>query len=434
MKYIIESLGCAKNLVDSERFAALLRSYGFQEAEAWEDADLVLVNSCAFLCSALAELDDTLANIIAATKKRKPKLVVSGCVTKRGLEEFQDMYPEVNKWVPLKDFEAFEKYLTRYVLPKGVQKKRPAPGKRVKLDMGQHVYLRIADGCENYCSYCTIPEIRGKLTSEPIEKLVKEARALQRKGRELVLIAQDSCMYGTDLYNEKALPRLIEALHELPGYDWIRIMYMHPDHFEAEWTELWHKYPKLLPYFEIPIQHVSDRIIKLMNRKKGYKELKQLFEHIKREVPNAVFRTTLMVAYPTETQDELKQIEQFLDEVDILHAGVFGYSPEKEGTPYNPPDDFDWQGTRQKEADLAIKIGIAKEKKMQRYVGTQQQVILEAYDANMQAFVGRLWFQAPEVDGIVYVQNLPADSPLVTMVEVVDALGDELWCMGLDHK
>jgi ribosomal protein S12 methylthiotransferase len=430
MKYLLISLGCSKNLVDSERFAALMQSYGLKRTEYIDKADIVLVNSCAFLCSALAELDDTLCEILLETRGRKIKLIVTGCVTKRGFEEFQDLFPEVNKWVTLKDFEAFEKYLTRYVLPKGTPKKRMAAGQRVKLEGGQHVYLRIADGCENNCSYCTIPEIRGKLVSEPIEKLVAEATALQKKGRELVLIAQDSCMYGTDLYQEKALPRLIEALHEIPGFDWIRILYLHPDHFEYEWTELWNKYPKLLPYFEIPIQHVSDRIIHLMNRKKGYEELKHLFNHIKSEVPNAVFRTTLMVGYPTETKKELQMIDRFLDEVDILHAGVFGYSPEKEGPAYEPPEDYNWQRVDKLEAELAVKIGKAKEQKMQRFVGTKQQVILESYDPRMEAYVGRLWFQAPEIDGIVYVQHLAPESPILSEVEVVDALGDELWCFG----
>lgn len=428
MKYLLLSLGCSKNLVDSEKFAAIMQAYGIKPTEYIDKADIVLVNSCAFLCSALGELDDTLFEILMETKGRKVKVIVTGCVTKRGLEEFKELFPEVNYWIALKDFAAFEKYLLRYVLPKGSSKKSISFDKRVKLQDGQFAYLRIADGCDNHCSYCTIPEIRGKMVSEPIENLVKEAKALQKYGRELVLVAQDTCMYGLDLYQEKALPRLIEALHDIPGFDWIRILYMHPDHFEYSWTELWHKYPKLLPYFDMPIQHVSDRIIHLMNRKKGYDQLKHLFDHIKTEVPNAVFRTTLMVGYPTETKEEYKLIEKFLQEVDILHAGVFAYSPEKEGTPYNPPEDFDWHKGEKLETALAMKIAKAKGEKMQRFVNTRQQVLIEGYDPLMEAFVGRLWFQAPEIDGIVYVDNLPSDSPLLVEVEVTDALADELWC------
>ncbi|MDD5535716.1 MAG: MiaB/RimO family radical SAM methylthiotransferase [Candidatus Cloacimonetes bacterium] len=431
MKYYIESLGCAKNLVDSERFAAILNTYGFRETAYVEDADLILVNSCAFLVASFEELDNVLSQIDEIRNRKKSKLVVSGCVMNRGLKEFQQLFPEVNKWIPLKDFAAFQKYILRYVLPKNIAAKKLDLNDRLPLQSGQHVYLRIADGCQNFCSYCMIPYIRGKLVSEPIEALVAEAKAQSYRGRELVLIAQDSCLYGTDIYGEKALPQLIAALHEIPGYDWIRIMYMHPDHFEPEWTELWKKYPKLLAYFEIPIQHSCDRIIKLMNRKKGYQELKELFCHIKKEVPKAVFRTTIMVNYPSETQQERALIDKFLKEVDILQVGVFAYSPEEFDKPYESPADFDWAKNQELETEYAIKLAKAKEAKMQSFVGTRQQMLVEGFDEELQAWYGRIWFQAPEIDGLAYVDGLPQDSPLLVEVEVVDALTDELWCAAI---
>ncbi|MCK9557901.1 MAG: MiaB/RimO family radical SAM methylthiotransferase [Candidatus Cloacimonetes bacterium] len=428
MKYYIESLGCAKNLVDSERFAAIMKAYGFREVAYVEDADLILVNSCAFLMASYGELDEVLSQIDEIRNHKKSKLVVSGCVMNRGLKEFQELFPEVNKWIPLKDYAAFERYLLRYVLPKNMPAKKLDFSTRQSLQGGQHVYLRIADGCENFCSYCMIPHIRGKLVSEPIEALVKEAKAQSSRGRELVLIAQDSCMYGTDIYGEKALPKLIEALHDIPGYDWIRIMYMHPDHFDPEWTELWKKYPKLLPYFEIPIQHSCDRIIKLMNRQKGYQELKEVFGHIKQKLPEAVFRTTIMVNYPSETKQERSLIDKFLQEVDILHAGVFAYSPEVFDKPYEAPEGFDWARNQELETEYAIKLSKAKEEKMQSFVGTRQQMLVEGFDEELMVWYGRLWFQAPEIDGIAYVEGLPEDSPLLVEVEVVDALTDALWC------
>jgi len=426
MKYYIESLGCAKNLVDSERFAAILEAYRFVRTEEVEEADLVLVNSCAFLIRSLGELDDTICDILSIIDRKRTKLVVTGCVMNRDYDEFKDMFPEVNKWVPLKDFEAFEKYLNRYVMPKGSPVVKTVPGKRSYLQGGQFAYLRIADGCDNYCSYCMIPSIRGKLTSETIETLVQEATKLTDKGRELVLIAQDTCMYGTDIYGRKALPELIAALHEIPGFDWIRVMYMHPDHFELEWTELWKKYPKLLPYFEIPIQHVKDNIIHDMNRQKGYTELKALFDHIRKEVPQAVFRTTLMVGYPGETKADRDLIRKFLKEVDILHAGVFGYSPEKEGEVYGLKPGFDWQKVEDYEISLAKWIAKEKETKMQRFVGTVQPALLEGYDPEMKAYIGRVWFQAPEIDGFVYIGGKPSMKHPVIQVEVLDALADEM--------
>lgn len=432
MRYYLESLGCAKNLVDSEHFVHILKSYGFSEAVYLEDADVVLVNTCAFLAASLGELDEVLSEIIDSINPKKTRVVVTGCVMNRALAEFQELFPEVNKWIALKDFAAFEKYLLRYVLPKGIKPRVVDLEGREMLDQdGLFAYLRISDGCENYCSYCMIPSIRGKLVSEPIEKLVEEARRLAPRGRELVLIAQDSCLYGTDLYGRKALPELIEKLHEIPGYDWIRIMYMHPDHFEPEWTSLWHRFPKLLPYFEIPIQHVSDRIIKQMNRQKSYQELKELFLHIRREIPQSVFRTTLMLGYPTESKADRDMILKFLDEVDILYVGVFGYSPEKEMQSESGVGDFDFAFVEQLKNEFEASFLELRERKMQAMVGTRHQFLVEGYAEEMNSWYGRLWFQAPDVDGIAYVDGLQPDNPVLTEVEIVDALADELSCQAI---
>lgn len=429
MKYYIVSLGCAKNQVDSERFIAIMESYGLKEADLPKRADLIIVNSCAFLKKAMDELDEVLSMIIGLLDLKKTKVVVTGCVTTRALEEFQVRFPKVDYWVMLKDFKAFEKYLKRDLLPKTIKQKALPESGRVRYEDGQYVYLRIADGCENNCSYCMIPSIRGKLVSEPIEKLVAEAKALADEAEELVIIAQDTCMYGVDLYGEKALPKLLDALCELDLYNWIRVMYLHPDHFELDWLKLWKKYPKLLPYFEIPIQHVSKRVIKSMNRQKSYDELMVLFQGIRLEIPEAVFRTTIMVGYPNETESDLKLLNKFLDEADILHVGVFGYSPEKESTGY---DDFEAEEdpratyVHNLELKYAQAIAAVKEAKMQHYVGTIQKALVERFDMEEDSFVARLWFQAPEIDGVVLLENEPeGDNPFVN-VEVTDALADEL--------
>lgn len=389
MKYFIESLGCAKNLVDSERFVALLMDYGFQESLEPEGADLVLVNTCAFLQKALGELDDVLDEIIDTIDERKTKVVVTGCVMNRALDDFLEIFPEVDAWIGLKDFAAFEDYLAAFV--KKPPETKQYTGRRVQLDTENYVYLRISDGCDNHCSYCMIPSIRGEMKSESIEDLVSEAKALAESGAtELVLIAQDSCLYGVDLYGEKALPRLIEALHEIEGFHWIRIMYMHPDHFELEWTELWKRFPKLLPYFEIPIQHASDRIIKLMNRKKGYHQLIELFDHIKSEIPQAIFRTTIMLNYPGESEKDRNTLRKFLEEVDILHVGIFSYSPEKDCKGYNAPNyQFNWQKGENLMVAWAMEFAEIKEEKMQKFVGTNHAFLVDGYVPTMGAFVAK---------------------------------------------
>lgn len=434
MKYIILSLGCAKNLVDSERFVAILKNYGLKEAGEWKDADLILVNTCAFLHAALAELDRTLAGILQEIEGSPAKLVVTGCVMNRGLKTFQKKFPRVDSWILLKDFAAFENYLKSSVLPQDAGFARKKLLQRAPLETEQHVYLRIADGCENHCTYCLIPTIRGALVSVPIEELVQEAKSLAKRGKELVLIAQDSCMYGTDIYGRKALPELIEALHKIKGFEWIRLMYLHPDHFELSWLPLWKKYPKLLPYFEIPIQHVSDGIIHAMNRQKGYAELKALFTAIKAGIPQAVFRTTLMVGYPSETRADLDLIDKFLSEVDILHVGVFGYSPESKGDEWHFPQDWDWDKTKELEQELENKLEEQKTEKMEQLVGTIHRGMIVGYNPEMEALCARLWFQAPEIDGIVYLEDRPNSDKLMVEIEITDALGDELWGMVIEEE
>lgn len=423
MKYYIESLGCAKNTVDSERFAAILDSYRLKETHEITEADVVLVNSCAFLLRAMGELDDVLSDIIYTMESRKYKLIVTGCITTRALDTFKEYFPEVNKWIMLKDFAGFEKYLKRYVLPKNALPK--AAPIRHNLSDGLYVYLGIADGCNNNCSYCMIPSIRGTMKSVPIEELVEEAKALAGTGQELCLIAQDSCMYGMDIYGEKALPRLIEELLKIEEYKWVRVLYMHPDHFEMSWLKLWKENPRLLPYFEIPIQHVSPHIIQEMNRKKSYILLKKLFEDIKKELPDAVFRTTLMVGYPTESKEDRRLLDMFMEEMDILHTGVFAYSPEKNLVGYDDEEyEFDWASRQTLEIEYAKKAFEIKEKKVEKLIGQSFDAIVEGYNHDEGYLFGRLWFQAPEIDGIVIFEGQPKSDSTMVKVEIVHALPD----------
>ena len=227
--FYLESLGCAKNLVDSEAFAAILLRAGLEASETPEEADLVLVNTCSFLVDSLRELDEVLAELAFLKQDGCiEKLVVTGCVMNRGLEEFRGLYPEVDAWIGLKDFAALERWL-------GLESIGKYP--RQPIQSGFHRYLRISDGCSNNCSYCAIPSIRGKMCSVPLEDLVREAEELARiedsPPLELVLIAQDTANYGMDLYGRQALPELLERLQAIPQYQWIRVMYMHPDHFDS---------------------------------------------------------------------------------------------------------------------------------------------------------------------------------------------------------
>jgi len=437
MQYYLLSLGCAKNLVDSERFAAIMQDRGIMSTDVLTEADIILVNSCAFLSDSLAELDDVLCTISEQMNKQKQLLIVTGCLMNRAYEDFRELFPEVRYWIPLKDFGGFTQILDDIetgekrhckFTPMAPESMAKSPLlERTPVQNSAWVYLRIADGCENYCSYCTIPSIRGKLQSVPIEDLLDEARKLASRGQELVLIAQDSCQYGVDIYGRQALPELISALHELDQYRWIRILYMHPDHFPLEWIELWKTYPKLLPYFEIPIQHASDTILHKMNRKKGYNELLELFRGIKEQIPEAVFRTTLMTGFPGETAPDFEKILWFLREIEIVHGGTFVFSPE-EGTPaarMRKKVNLNLAETRQHL--IMSTIYANKCEYYEKVVGTVQEILIEDFDDDSGCFLGHAWFMAPEIDGVVFVEAEEAYLGMIIPVMINEAVNDCLF-------
>lgn len=424
-KYFIESLGCAKNLVDSEVFAAILQRAGLESAEYPEEADLVLLNTCSFLEDSFRELDLVLSELAALKQEGQfEKLLVTGCLMNRGLSDFQELFPEVDAWIGLKDFSALERWLELEPSPE-----RP----RFPLYAASYRYLRISDGCSNNCTYCAIPSIRGTMCSVPIEDLLREAEALAGDlgdgCQELVVIAQDTANYGMDIYGRKALPELLEKLVALPQYRWVRVMYMHPDHFEICWLELWKKHPKLLPYFEIPIQHSEDRLLRAMNRKKGRRELEELFTTILREIPHAVLRTTIISGFPSETRAEALALKDFVAKIPFLHLGVFSYSREF-GTPA-----FDLEGqisrrtaARRRNVLLTLQTQ-RREKMLESYVGKSVEVIIEdTEDENEEnAWVGRAWFQAPEVDGFTFIEGSGLHPGQIIRADVINAVDADLF-------
>lgn len=432
-KFYLESLGCAKNLVDSEVFASILKDAGYQLSFNVEGADIVFINTCAFLQSSLQELEAVLSTVEELKNQDKVgRVIVSGCVMNRAATSFREAFPSVDEWIGLKDFSALRNILG--VADSGI---------RAQLEPGAHVYLRISDGCENYCSYCKIPSIRGELQSMPIESLVSEAEALakraciDKRGRlikpavypqELILIAQDSCLYGTDIYGYKALPELIAALHKLDAFEWIRIMYLHPDHFEMEWLELFSKYPKLLPYFEIPVQHGDAEILSAMNRKRSGKELIKLFAEIKRAIPNAALRTTLMVGFPGESTKQFNALQRFILDVPLMHMGSFVYSAE-DGTPAEKMmSQVPARTALARQNRLESKWFTIQEERWQTLVGSRVKVLTEEVkDSQKNEFKGRAWFQAPEIDGEVIFQSASAVPGSIVEVEIDDIIGNTLF-------
>ena len=423
--YYLESLGCSKNLVDSERFAAILHRAGWKRSEECEGADLVLVNSCSFLSAAKQELADVLGELVYEKQEgRIGRIMVTGCVMERGQSVFREVFPEVDDWLGLKDFSGLESWLG--LKPMGVYPRHP-------IEPAWQRYLRISDGCSNHCSYCTIPSIRGELRSVPIEELVAEAEMLTKTlpgpPLELTLIAQDTSNYGLDLYGRQALPELLERLHAIPQYQWIRLLYLHPDHFDLNWLGLWKRLPKLLPYFEIPIQHSEDRILRAMNRRKGRQELTELFNKILAELPEAVLRTTVIAGFPKETRAEASALGRFLDSFPFLHVGAFQYSQE-EGTPAAELAGQLTESTAKRRFNRIMQNQYDRMPGLlENYVGKTVSVLVE--DSRLLGddglYLGRTWIQAPEIDGFTYIDGQRLQAGRIYNAVIRDFIGTDLF-------
>lgn len=429
--YYIESLGCPKNLVDSEVFASIFERAGYQRHPQPEGATIVLVNTCSFIFSALMEFEDVIEDLLLLKREKQIKqLLVTGCLMNRMIYDYQQMYPEVDAWLNLKAFGDLEKLLGLEPLPQNP---------RAVVEPAYHRYLRISDGCSNHCSYCTIPSIRGELVSTPIEELIREAEALaadqEYPPQELIVVAQDTCNYGLDLYGRKALPELLEKLHAIPQFRWLRVLYLHPDHFEPSWLELWKRLPKLLPYFEIPIQHTHDRILKLMNRQKGRQQLLELFQGIGKEIPEAVLRTTLIAGFPTENRSEHLAQMKFIEQVPLMYLGAFNYSRE-EGTPaYDLKPQLPFRTIDRRCEALIAKAQDLAAPLIECYVGDDLEILIEdKFEEEPDTYVGRAWFQTPDIDGITYVHAPELKLGSIIRTRILDAIDFDLFAQPVTEK
>ncbi len=387
-QYLIISLGCPKNLVDSERFKAILDGAGLSETADLASADFVIINTCAFIQSAKEETIDTILQV-AEEKNERAKLIVSGCFVKRYKEQLAQEIPEIDYLVDLKDFTEFAKIF-----------KAEFSNSRSLLTPNHYAYLRISDGCDNYCSYCAIPYIRGRFTSRAIEELVDEAEFLAKIGvKELIVTAQDICLYGTDIYGENRLLALLTKIHNIQGIEWIRLLYLHPDHLSKELIDFVFAMPKICKYFEIPFQHASDKILRAMNRKRTRNELQEFIDYIRSFEQEKVIRTTFITGFPTEDKEDFVVLQEFVKKNKFDKMGVFAYSKEEGTKAYDLQPEVP-EKVAQKRADtlMSAQIDISKVN-LQRFVGQELEVMLD------EGNIARTRYDAPEIDGVVYLDD-----------------------------
>ena len=411
------SLGCDKNLVDSEKMLGLLNEAGYRVAQEESEADAIVVNTCCFIHDAKEESVETILEMAEWKKKGRLKaLIVTGCMAQRYKDEIFESLPEVDAVVGTGDFENIGAVIDR--LLNGEKKVQLVTDinhllnennsyKRMVTTTGGFSYLKIAEGCDNRCTYCTIPSLRGKYRSRNIESLVKEAQILADKGvRELILIAQDTSLYGKDLYGEQKLHVLLQEISKIEDIKWIRILYCYPENVYDELIDEMASNPKVLHYLDMPVQHTNDRILKLMGRRSTGDKIKDTVNRLRAKMPDMCIRTTLITGFPTETQEEFESVIDFMKEVKFDRLGVFTYSPE-EGTPACRMDgqiDEEIKAQR-KESIMEAQMEISAELG-QKFVGKTLEVIVEGkIEDEDDLYCGRSFRDCYEIDGFVFFKS-----------------------------
>ncbi len=412
-KYAIISLGCPKNLVDSEVFANIIDKSGFEQTENLEAANIIIVNTCGFILDAKDESVQTILEMAAYKNSGKcEKLIVTGCLIKRYFDEIKENLPEIDYLVNLKDFDTFAEIFST----------QPDTS-RILLTLPHFAYIRISDGCNNRCAYCAIPDIRGNLQSVPIEKLVKEVKYLANLGvKELIVTAQDTTQYGIDIYGSQKLSELLREFHKIEGIEWIRLLYLHPAHISSEIIDTIATSPKICKYFEIPLQHINDNILQNMNRKVTKKRIKQILLEIRQKIPNAIIRTTFIVGYPNETAENFTELKEFIQAQKFERLGIFTYSKEEDTPAFSQKNQVNEETAENRKDELMAIQQEISQNFLESLVGTKIKVIIDRIsDEDDFAFEARSYFDAPEIDGIVFITNGNAKVGDIMEVEIIDA-------------
>ena len=413
MKIMFISLGCDKNLVDTEMMLGMLAEKGYQFTDDEQEAEIVVVNTCCFIGDAKEESINTLIEIGQLKETANVKmLIAAGCLAQRYRKEIREQIPEVDVIIGTmaidKIVEAVEEYQTKQytIFVEDIDRTPVSGKKRVVTTGGHYAYMKIAEGCDKRCSYCIIPKVRGSYRSIPMETLLKEANTLVEQGvKELILVAQETTLYGTDLYGKKSLPELLRKLSEIRGLYWIRILYCYPEEITEELIDTIAELPKVCHYLDIPIQHASDKILKRMGRRTNQQQLKNKIAMIRSKIPDMCLRTTLITGFPGESQEDHEQSMAFVDEMEFDRLGVFTYSAEEDTPAAGFPDQIEEEVKKDRQADIMeLQQEIAFEK-AEGMTGQDVLVMIEGKVADENAYVGRTYKDAPNVDGLVFVNT-----------------------------
>lgn len=413
MKLFFVSLGCDKNLVDTEVMLGLLGKEGYSFTDIEEEADVIVVNSCCFINDAKVESINTIIEMAEYKKTGNCKaLVVAGCLAQRYKEEIQEEIPEVDAIIGTSTYDEIVTVVSDVLKGKQISVFHEldllpkVDSKRMVTTGGHFAHLKIAEGCDKHCTYCIIPKVRGNYRSVPMENLLREAKELVEEGvKELILVAQETTLYGMDLYGEKSLSRLLKELCKIEGLKWIRILYCYPEEITDDLIKTIKEEPKVCNYLDLPIQHANDEILRRMGRRTNKSQLKEIVRKLRKEIPDIALRTTLITGFPGETKDNHDELIEFIDEMEFDRLGVFTYSME-EDTPAALMENQVLEEIKEERRDeimeLQQEIAFDKGEEM---IGNHLTVMIEGKMPEENAYVGRTYKDAPNVDGYIFVQS-----------------------------
>lgn len=413
MNVLFISLGCDKNLVDTEVMLGLLASRGYQMTDDETQADVIVINTCCFIHDAKEESIQTILEMAEYKKEGRLKaLIVTGCLAQRYKNEIVEEIPEVDAVLGTTSYdkitEAIDEALKGHVMVEmtDIDALPKVETTRLVTTGGHFAYLKIAEGCDKHCTYCIIPKIRGNFRSVPMEQLLKEAKELAEQGvKELILVAQETTLYGKDIYGEKSLPKLLKELCKIPGIQWIRILYCYPEEITDELIQVMKEEKKICHYLDLPIQHASNAILKRMGRRTSKEQLVEIITKLRKEIPDIALRTTLITGFPGETEEQHEELLDFVDEMEFDRLGVFTYSPEEDTPAAEMDGQIEEEVKEDRQAEIMelqqdIAFDLAED-----MIGREVLVMIEGKVADENAYVGRTYKDAPNVDGLIFVNT-----------------------------
>ena len=431
MKIGFVSLGCSKNLVDTEKTIGIFKANNFEIVNNPEEAEVIVINTCGFIESAKEEAINTILEMAEYKKKKCKYLIAMGCLVERYKEELEKAIPEVDLWIKYSEYNSlWERIVNLIEGNKNTDKYNnfDAVEERVISTGNNFAYLKIADGCSNRCTYCAIPYIRGPQISRKMEDIIKEANKLAKDGyKEIILIAQDTTKYGIDIYGKPHLAELLQELCKIDGIHWIRFLYAYPETIDDELIKVVKENEKICKYFDIPIQHISDTILKRMNRQNDGKSIRRLIQKLRKEIPEVVIRTTVMVGFPGETKEDFEELYNFLKEAKFDKLGCFSYSKE-DGTPAARIKEQIHPMTKKSRYNkiMALQQQISKEN-LERQIDREVDVLVEDKSFDGKTYIGRTYMDVPEIDGIVYLKsNNNLQSGDFTKAKIIDVSSYDL--------